>query len=50
MDVLLVDWLFDDLSGTERNVSGRVEISGFLSEGTESGSGGFDFSELRFKL
>ena len=47
MDVLLIDCFFDDLSGAEGDVSGWVEIDGFASEGSEPGSCGFDFSELR---
>ena len=48
VDVLLVDWLFNDFPGTERDVSWWVEIRWFLSQGSESGSGGFDFSNLTF--
>ena len=46
MDVLLVDCFFNDFPGAEGDVSGGVEVSGFLLEGAESGSGGFDLSEL----
>jgi hypothetical protein len=43
---LLVNWLFDDFSGAEGNVSGWVKIDGALLQGSESGSAGFDFSDL----
>ncbi len=48
VNLLLVDWLFNDFPGAEGDVSRRVEINGSLSEGPESCSGGFDFSELKF--
>ena len=46
MNLLLIDWLFYDFSGAKGDVSGWVEICGSLLEGSESGSVGFDFSQL----
>ena len=46
VDLLLVDWFFDNFPGAEWNVSGGVEIGGSLFQGSESGSGGFNLFQL----
>ena len=46
VDVLLVDGLLDDFPGAEGDVSDGVEIGGLWLEGSESGSGGLNLSQL----
>ena len=47
VDVLLVDWLLNDFPSAEGNVAGGVEVSGLWLEGSESGSGGLNLSQLQ---
>lgn len=46
MDVLVVDWLFDDFPGAERNISAGIEISGSLVQGSVDSLPSFDFAQL----
>ena len=50
MDVLLINWLFNDFFGAERNISGRVKIDRFLMEGSFSSPPLFDFMDLCLKM
>ena len=46
VDVFLVNGVFDNFSGAERNVSGWVEVSRSVVKGSFSGSPAFNFSDL----
>ena len=46
VDVLLVNWFFNDLSGAEWDISWRIKINWSLFQGSVSGSPSFDLSQL----
>ncbi len=46
VDVLLIDWFLNDFPSAEGHVSWGVKVDWFLLQGTESGSVGFNLSQL----
>lgn len=49
MNILLIDWLLNDFSGAEWDISWWIKVSWHLSQGAESCSVGFDLSDLEIR-